>query len=126
MCLYTKFQNRQGLLDAVHAALAEDLLAQLSDAADPGRAYWDRALSEPGAYAFLFGADPGTTGVDPAAQSALITRVSGLLDAPGATPGQRWALLHGLICLARAGQPVAYPSHSSTGDSSLGTLQQPS
>lgn len=105
MCLYTKFKSRSGLLDALYERRAEELLDTLRSAEDPARAYWDAAMASAWGYDFLFSADAATIGFEPSLRSDLVGQVVGALADNDAEGQRRWAILHGMVALVRAGTP---------------------
>jgi AcrR family transcriptional regulator len=133
------FGDRSGLLTAIAAegfhALARDL-SQVHEAdarqqlAALGRAYIDFGLSHPALFELMFtpselhADDPELMAAQQQAIGALTTavsRLSGLDATPSGTPKLAlisWALVHGLVVLARDGalQAAAAPHATSAGD----------
>lgn len=108
MCLYTKFQNKQGLLDAVYAQQAEALVGRLRSATEPVRALWEFAVTESRVYGFLFDADLDLIGVPASARSDLLDSVVATLSPDPVEGRRRWALLHGMAGLARNGHDIEF------------------
>lgn len=100
MCLYTKFTNRQGLLEAVYEHLGADLLHRL-DVAQPTDALADFVRDHRRRYAFLVEVDPELIGLPPRLRGQLVAQLvqavgDGDLDAGAEVLAQ----VHGRALLA--------------------------
>ncbi|KGM00862.1 TetR/AcrR family transcriptional regulator, partial [Cellulomonas cellasea] len=84
MCVYTKFTNRQGLLEAVYQRAGEELLAHLEPHVRDGAlatadAYVARARLDAGRYALLLGQPLAALGIPDAARVRLVADLGALL-----------------------------------------------
>lgn len=102
MCVYTRFDGRQGLLTASYHHLAEELLGLLNNGTDPAVAYRAYALAEPRLYSLLFEADLEILDIDPGLRRDLLLAV---IERLGRDGPEVWARLHGRICLDRLTAP---------------------